>query len=326
MNRIAKLLAVLALLSAPICTLGADIPIFPTGPVYKLPSNPVWGVSGPTGFNNNFFFTPLSQNGSVCVYVKNNNTTNPHTFTASIVVTSDPNNITPSDGTWQVAASSSGILSATSPGLPGGIGVNVSGVSQVSINFSASSTQAGSPETASVTISQTQGNCFAGNQFIGSAPQTTASVTPLQAISDGLSQAFEQQFSATNPTTGVILLNINSSSGKNSLYFNQLQVSCTATCQLVIATSTSLGTTCGGLTPVNKKIGSSVTSSSVSQNNCAGAPTGTTFYNGLAIGAGNNVTLDLRGFIGPAGAVTGIQIQAVAFTGTVAGFMDWYEK
>jgi hypothetical protein len=52
-----------------------DIPITPTEPVWNFtasgdPGALTWGASSPSGFNNNFFFTPPSQNDSVCFYVK----------------------------------------------------------------------------------------------------------------------------------------------------------------------------------------------------------------------------------------------------------------
>jgi len=74
-------------MSAPLITRGADVPITPTGPVYIVSGSLAWGISGANGFNNNFFFTPLSQNESVCIYVKNNNPTNLHGFSVSVNVT-----------------------------------------------------------------------------------------------------------------------------------------------------------------------------------------------------------------------------------------------
>src|SRR5882762_10498585 len=90
--------ALLSMILSPHFVCATDIPVTPTGPVFTVPSL-IWGQSGPNGVNNNFFFTPLSLNENVCVYIYNNNPTNTHTVNLNIIVTGNPT-AKPSDGTW----------------------------------------------------------------------------------------------------------------------------------------------------------------------------------------------------------------------------------
>lgn len=318
------------LLLSPILVSATDINVFPTGSIFKITPALTWGVSTPPGFNNNYFFTPININESVCVFVYNNNPTNPHTFTASISVTGDPASTGPSTGTWQTAANSAGLFSAISPGLPAGIGASVTGAAQVSVNFSASSTQAGNPDTANVTIIQTSGNCFSGNQFVGSAPQTVASVTPLQAISDGLSQSFSGNFSVSNPTIGQVLINLNPNSGIRSMYLDRLVVVSTVASTININVTTTTGTGCSVVAAftANQKFGSSVTSSGVFNQGCATPPVVTGFiFQTFPLAANVPFVLDLRGIILPSGQVNGFDVSmAATLAGNIVATVFWYEK
>jgi hypothetical protein len=318
-------LGILLAVSVPQITRGTDIPIFPTGPVFQL-KGLVWGNAGPQGFNNNFFFTPSAVNESVCVYVKNNNTSNPHTFVASITINADANNVTPSDGTWQNIAASS-LTAATSPGVTAGIGASVSGVAQVSINFSTSSVQAGSPETAAVSIVQTaNGNCASGNNFVGSAPNTVAATIPLQAVSDGLSQGFVSAATLTNPVGNSLVIHINDNNTPKSLYFDKVILSCTAACTFTVASTTNLGSTCSAAPAVNMKISSSVAAVALGQSACTGLPTSFGSFQ-VDLAANTPFVFDLRGFISPSLTTTGLDvICALAVTGNVRASLFWYEK
>jgi hypothetical protein len=138
-----------------------DVQISPTGPTFGL-TNLTWGVTGANGFNNNFFFSPLFLNESVCVYVYNNNTTNNHSFSVGVSVNGNPQNTTPSDGSWLYLGQTNSVATGVSTGVPGGMGVTVSGAPLVAINLTNSVTLAGSPDTANVYIVQTTGTCFSG--------------------------------------------------------------------------------------------------------------------------------------------------------------------
>jgi len=324
------ILGALLALSVPLITRGTDNPIFPTGQVFVL-RGLTWGTSTTPGFNNNFFFTPIFVSESVCVYVKNNNTTNPHTFTASISVTPDPLNSTPSDGTWQVGASV-GLNAPTSPGQSAGIGVSISGTSQVSINFSASATQAGSPDTANVTIIQTTGTCFSGNQFTTSSPQIVSSVPAIQVISEGLSQSYEFSLSVTNPASGQVIAGATPDGNANkSMYFDKVIISVSAAAVFNIFLDVSRGI-CGSSTPTNLNMTSGSPSGVVPSAGVgfAGVCNPARWSNGpiqVQLGAGQSITIDLKGLIANRGTTNGIDVEmGAALTGTASASLFWYEK
>lgn len=319
--------ALLAALFIPQCR-AADIQVFPTGPVFQL-AGLVWGTSTQPGFNNNYFFVPANVNESVCVFVKNNNTTNPHTFTASISINPDPSNITPSDGTWPIVATGAGFFAATSPGLPAGLGAQISGVSKVSINFSASVTLGGSPETSNVTIIQTTGNCFSGQNFVGSAPATVSATQPILAVSDGLAQGYTTGTNIVNPGANSTILNVNANSGGRSLYFRQVIVSCTAACSLSIQTTTTVGTGCSGVgIGFLKPVAGSPASTATANFTCATTnPNSSGLFATVNLAANTPFVLDVSGAIAPSGSTTGLDIfNITAVTGTINAGIQWYEK
>lgn len=302
----------------------ADVPIFPTGPIFQL-TGLVWGTSTQPGFNNNYFFVPANINESVCVFVYNNNTTNPHTFNATISVSGNPNEKTPSDGTWQNAANSTGIFAATSPGFAGGIGGLISGASLVSINFSNSATQAGAPDTATVSIIQTTGNCFSGNNFIGSYPQSVMAMEAIQASSDGLSQSYVATQSVTNPLAGGLIDSVNANNGNRTLYIDKAVLSCTAACSLTLSGTNALGTTCTNNTPANIKIGSGVTSTATQQVSCA-TPAAAISPFTIDLAANTPFVVDLGGYIDIAQTLNGFEVTSSAVTGNVRVAIFWHEK
>jgi hypothetical protein len=322
-----KMLGTLALLLlSPILVSATDVNIFPTGPIYKITPALVWGTSTQPGFNNNYFFTPLAINESVCVFVYNNNTTSAHTFTAAIQVTGDPASIGPSTGTWQSAANTSGLSAPVSPGFPAGLGASVTGAAQVSVNFSASSTQTGSPDTANVVIVQTSGNCFSGNQFIGSAPQSVSLVPIIQTVSDGLSQGFLATSNATGAGAAISLLGVNNSvSSTKSLYYDRVLISCAAACSGNVNAVSTFGTGGVVVTPLNLRMGSSVTSSSQSSSSQTAPGATISGIFGFQIGAGQSLTVDLRGLIAPSATTNGVSM-SVIITGNVSTTFFWYEK
>jgi hypothetical protein len=162
MRKLKILAALFAILSVPSLSHGTDIPINPTGTTFLLQPTLAWGQAGAQGFNNNYFFVPIVANENVCVYVFNNNPTNAHTFSGVIKVNGNPNNTTPSDATWQGLGTVTSTVSA-SPSAPAIFGNLVSGTALVSINFSGSTTQAGSPDTATIVIIQSSGPCLSNN-------------------------------------------------------------------------------------------------------------------------------------------------------------------
>jgi hypothetical protein len=325
-------LTVLALLLSLASFAGAsDIPITPTGPVFQIQPALTWGTSGPGGFNNNFFFTPINVNESVCVYVYNNNTTNPHPFTASITITGNPTEQTPADGTWQ-SASFSNLFAVASPGQPAGIGGLVSGAAKVAISFTNSTTLGGSPETASVTIVQTSGNCHSGQNMIFSAPGTVASMPSIQALSEGLSQAYYSSSGVvTNPAINQVLLYVNAGLGSRSVYFYKTSVECSATCTLAFSTITNLGNTCTSnatVAPIGMKLSVVNNSTSIQATApCVSNPASNDMFI-LDLAANTPYDFDPSGLIAPANSSNGFEVRmfAALAAGTVKVSMRWYEK
>jgi hypothetical protein len=308
-------------------TRASDNPVFPTGPIFQL-KNLVWGQTGPNGFNNNFFFTPLSVNESVCVLVYNNNTTNSHPFSMSITISGDPANKTPSDGTWQPVASTGGgilITSPVSPGIAGGLGASVSGGAQVSINFSLSSTLAGAPDTANVTITQTQGTCLSGNNIIGSNAATIA-LPGIVAYSESLGQSyFATSGLLTNPASGINVLQIIPSSTSRSLYFYKATVSCSAACSITIGYTTTFGSTCTTVPVSGLRISSTVTSTATANQLCTVVP-GLNAISNINLAAGVPYDFDPAGLIASPNSGGFEVFLPTGFTGTIAASIRWYEK
>lgn len=314
MNRIAKLLAVLALLSAPICTLGADIAIAPTGATFKLPGTYAWGTAGPGGINNSFFFTPFYTQENVCVYVYNNNTTNSHTFSGNISVTGDPGATGPSgNASWQTSFNSTTLTAGASIANPAQFSSSASGVAQISVGFTAT-TQAGSPDTATVVIIQTTGNCFAGIGATSSNPYPSVVFSQLQELSDAFGQSYSYIATSTNPLANqLISALVNAPISTRILYFDRVSITSTAAATVNINLITSLGTACaGGIAPTNIKLGQangSVITTIIGA--CTNPAVSQAMFSNVAIGT-VPVVIDLKGIIAPASSSTGIDIVNLA--------------
>lgn len=166
-----KLLLIAALLFFGVSARAVDIPISPTGPNFEI-RNLVWGSSTNGGVNNNFWFSPLYSSGSVCVYIHNNNPTSAHAVSVQILVTGSPEETTPSDGNWNSYGPAQALNVGAAPAANGLVGAATSGAVLVSVNVSGSSVQTGSPDTANLTIAQTQnGNCMVTS--VGNKSTTT---------------------------------------------------------------------------------------------------------------------------------------------------------
>jgi hypothetical protein len=328
MRRFLKIAAVLlAILFVPSISRGTDNPIFPTGPIYRL-TGLVWGTSTSPGFNNNYFFTPLYLNESVCVYIRNNNPTSAHSFTASIVVTSDPTSIAPSDLTsWQTTAIFYGNLLASGTQSPVSYSANVSGASQVSINLTASSTQAGSPDTANVTIIQTTGSCQASNNSVSSGIFSTASTT-LQAVSDSTGQAYGGTLTVTNPVLNQLIGGWLPNTGNRSGYMDTVYITCSAACTISAQAVNNNGTTCtSNATTGPLRSNAPGNTSGIFLQSCATNPNSVyTLFTIDVPAAGTPFALDLRGIICPAFTTNGFILTTSAVTGTVRTSWKWYEK
>src|SRR5258708_225067 len=109
------------------------------------------GIPWGPAFNRTVLLVPNSPNASVCVYVVNNNPTNAHTFTTATFQTADSQ-------AQDFSNNQSRYSSVPLINMPASVGSSsmVSGFTQSTaaakgaIKFSASSTQAGVPDTADV--------------------------------------------------------------------------------------------------------------------------------------------------------------------------------
>lgn len=310
----------------------ADVPIFPSGPVFKISSGLTYNCSTAGCLNQNFFFTPLNLSESVCVFLKNNDTTNSVSFNLAILATSDPLNITPSDGTWNTIASFVSLTAAAFPGQSAGTGVNVSGVSQVAISITASTVGGGAPQTGQLVLIQTQGNCPSGNNFIGSAPPTTSADRPIKFVSQSLAQGFSATASLSNPVSGAQLIGINAQSGNRTIYLDHVVLSSSAASSVIVQGTSSVGSTCTAISINNTRIQSSPTSTAVVNQACGTLPTvfSTLIGNAtsaLLLPAATPISVDLTGIICQAGVSQGIDIVlGAALTGTINATLFWYEQ
>ena len=174
---------------------------------------------------------------------------------------------------------------------------------------------------------------LAGTQATLNTPNSgPASTSSTQVVSDALAQAFIATPAGvvTNPANGQLILHVNDNSAvTKSLYFDKLLVSCSAACNIAINLTSTLGTTCTGITPANQKIANSTVSIATAQTGTCGGNPGvfTTYSTNTPLAAGTPVQIDLRGLIAPAGGTTGVAVtMAAALTGTIAATMSWYEK
>jgi hypothetical protein len=325
--KIAPLLPLFAALFVPQIGRATDIPIFPTGPVFRL-NGLVWGTSTQPGFNNNYFFVPFNQNESICIYVYNNNTTSAHSFNGTIVVTGNPQNITPSDGTWTPVMGITGFSVPAAPGNPSIFSSSINGASQVSINLSASSTQAGSPETANVVISQVTGSCNSSSGVITPNPQLNLALQPIQAHSENFGQSYLAAQTITNPALGQLIIGVVPAvSNTRTTFFSRVLISTSASGEVDINTVTTTGTGC-------TTTGASDNALRFGQPNPATLGIGTCTTNPAPItsfkiflAANSQFVFDASGIISNINGSGGLTVTTpAAITGSVHASIFYYEK
>lgn len=335
MNTRTRNIVTVAAIAIMLCCASAhasDIAINPTGPVFSLPPL-AWGPTTATGlgFNNNFWFSPININESVCVYVYNNNTTNAHPFTASITISANPLEQTPSDGTWSAAATVTP-TAGISPAIAAGFGASISGVALVAVSFSGSTALGGSPDTASVKIVQTQGTCTSSQNFNYSVPNNVAALTPFQANSESLGQAYNGSGSVINPTAAQMIAGVNATAGvlKVTGYFDSIELSTSVADTLTITWTSNTGT-CTETNPLSVKASAGASGGTTSQAFtfrvvCATPPTASVTVAVISLPAGAAFVYDMKGFSIAPNNGNGIEVTSAAVTGTVSATIKWYEK
>lgn len=127
-----------------------DINVFPGHqPYVQLGKNLVWGSVGVGGANNYFIFSPLNPDQRYCGFIINNNPTSAHSYTLSAWQTGDPNQSTflnNISGRWiqDTVQGNSGLVNALSTVS---FYVHANAAARIAISLTASTTQAGNPDT-----------------------------------------------------------------------------------------------------------------------------------------------------------------------------------
>lgn len=124
-----------------------------------LANNVTWAQTGNAGSDNTYVFFPIS--GLACISVQNNNPTNPHTYTITVKSTTDATAGTPSssDG-WKWVTDGSATQSVAAKGV-NQFGDGVAGRAKVAVIISGTTTQAGTPDTMSLLVGQSDSNSCA---------------------------------------------------------------------------------------------------------------------------------------------------------------------
>lgn len=172
-------------------------------------------------------------------------------------------------------------------------------------------------------------NVQSTQQTLSSANSGPSATTPIQVVSDSVSQSYLGGNSIANPTTAEIILQLNPNGTAKTDYLNNFTVSCTAACVLQIASTSTNGVGCTPDVPLNEKIGSGVANTAVlnSATGCSTQPTLSQSITGFALSANTPYTIDLRGVILPSGATNGFAlILQTGFTGQINALINWYEK
>lgn len=292
--------------------------------------------------NRTFVFSPSSPDSSFCLYIHNQNTTNAHTFTLAAFQSGDQqvqdfSNNTDHYNSLSIVGTASPVAAAGAGTGTNSLYIHANAAAWVALQFTGAATAAGSPDNADIWLVQTTAsscgavNPSTGQQYSLSTPNSGTSATPpIQAVSDGLSQAYNISPTQTNPASGAILAAVNDNSSAKSLFFDKVIISASVAANVSVNGTSTVGN-CAGLTATNLKLGAannstaSVTGGAVA---CGTPPNPiNASLNNFFIAANSSVVIDIRGFIAPAGTTTGMDISLITgVTGQVTATFIWYEK
>lgn len=162
-----RIIGAVALITA-LCSVAwsqQDIFITGTNPYTILARGAAWGSSAGQpfpGVNNNFLFPPLNPNTQVCLYITNNNPTNSHAFTVTLLQAGDPavktfQNV---QSKW-AATNTNQVFPITVPAASTkGVFFNVSAAAYLTAQFTGTTAAGGSPDTADIfAVQTTSGGC-----------------------------------------------------------------------------------------------------------------------------------------------------------------------
>jgi hypothetical protein len=213
--------------------------------------------------------------------------------------------------------------------------VRSNGAAKIAFVISGSTTQAGSPDTVDIYAVQTTAigcgtvNPQTGQAFTLASPNVgTAAASPMQVISDALSQGFVDGSTLTNPVGTGDVIHIWNNATTATAYLDIIQIICDFACSFSVYAITTNGTGCIALAPANMKLGNATASLMSGQTGCTGIPVGINFGIGGSFTASGGVYVyDARGLILPNGAVQGFMVQNnIAGTGHISAHIKWYEK
>lgn len=139
-----------------------DVTIGLIGPYADFARGAVWGSAGFGNVQNAYIFPPLTPQSQTCVYIANNNPTSAHAFTITFLYSGDPTIShyytagTTGQGHWKI------VQVITDTVIASGINnysFSSPGAARAAVLITATSTQAGSPDTADIYVVQTTTNC-----------------------------------------------------------------------------------------------------------------------------------------------------------------------
>jgi hypothetical protein len=298
-----------------------DIKIGQVGPNYTLARNVAWASAGKYGFNNNYIFTPSSPNSSLCIFVQNLDSGSSHTFFLATAITGDSSVTGYANFTnlWFKTGIPGSIYQVAALGSARntiGLFAKLSGASQVAVLTSAGS----GTGNATITVVETSSGGCSTNPYGG-----TVAYNPLSNSSYATNTGFTATKCVTNPGAGANLLTLVPFGFNPIINFWKVRLGSTAAGEIDIDLSTSSGSTCSTVTPVNTELFSSNTSQTNVTTSCSTTPSVGGIYDKELVGASTPVEIELTGFV--ASTSNGLDIVTPsAITGTVCATMYWGEQ
>ena len=310
---------------------------------------PAGGISWAAG-NLTWVFKPINPRVSVYIFVHNLNPTSAHTSqTIQVFQTPFSQDQAPSlsnnSSSWTqdtvtqngTPGASCNSVNAKVETAPGAVGLGSCYVTtlfaaQVAIKISGAAAASGSPDNFELAIVQETG-IPQGQQPGGSAGPLnslnagSSTTSPIMTVSDFLSQSYTLNAPVlTNPVISEDVLLLDPNAGNRTLYLDRMVLTASAAATITFQATTTAGSGCTSVTPVNLKGAGGGASTASGGQNCASHGAGSTLAT-YFIPANQPVVIDLRGFILPAASTNGLDIiMGAALTGTISAQFFWYEK
>jgi len=134
----------------------ADLYIRDRGAYLTLARGVSWAGTGINSFNNTYLFTPLNPDQGICVFVRNNNPTNAHTFALAVYQTGDSSVMSYAlDSGKFIQDTVQGAVSPTPAASTTCVYVHANAAARVALVFTGGGALAGTPDTADIFLVQT---------------------------------------------------------------------------------------------------------------------------------------------------------------------------